>query len=109
MIVRKCMLHVSRDEQRERLLARLDDPTKNWKFRVDDLDDRALWDEYTDAYREMLQRCSTKRAPWFVVPSDDKVVRNYLIARLLVETLEEVGARYPQMDPVVRAKARDFR
>ncbi len=109
VIVRKCMLHVSRNEQRERLLARLDDPTKNWKFRVDDLDDRALWDEYTDAYREMLQQCSTKRSPWFVVPSDDKVVRNYLIARLMVETLEEVGARYPQMDPVVTEKARDFR
>ena len=81
------MLHVSREEQRERLLARLDDPTKNWKFRVDDLDDRARWDAYTDAYRELLERCSTECAPWFVVPSDDKVVRNYLIAKMLVETL----------------------
>ncbi len=108
VIVRKCMLHVSRDEQRERLLARLDDPTKNWKFRVDDLDDRARWDAYTDAYREMLERCSTTRAPWFVVPSDDKVVRNYLIAKMLVETLEETDSQYPLMDPVVRDKARDF-
>ena len=108
VIVRKCMLHVSREEQRERLLARLDDPTKNWKFRVDDLDDRARWDAYTDAYRELLERCSTERAPWFVVPSDDKVVRNYLIAKMLVETLEETDSQYPLMDPVVRDKARDF-
>lgn len=108
VIVRKCMLHVSRDEQRERLLARLDDPSKNWKFRVDDLDDRAKWDAYTDAYREMLERCSTARAPWFVVPSDDKVVRNYLIAKMLVETLEATDSQYPLMDPAVRDKARDF-
>lgn len=109
VIVRKCMLHVSRDEQRERLVARLDDPTKNWKFRLEDLEDRALWDDYTAAYREMLTRCSTTRAPWYVVPADDKVVRNYLIARMLVDTLDAVDAPYPEMDPLVKAKARDFR
>ena len=108
VIVRKCMLHVSRDEQRDRLNERMDDPRKNWKFRVDDLKDRARWDAYTEAYREVLERCSTKWAPWYVVPSDDKVVRNYLIARMLVETLETADSQYPEMDPLVKEQARGF-
>ena len=108
VIVRKCMLHVSREEQAERFRARLDDPHKNWKFRLDDLKDRERWDEYTEAYREALKECSTKRAPWFVVPSDDKIVRNFLIARMLVETLETLDPRYPEMDPAVREAAQGF-
>jgi PPK2 family polyphosphate:nucleotide phosphotransferase len=108
VIIRKCMLHVSREEQHARLNARLDDPRKNWKFRLDDLADRALWDEYTTAYREALTECSTRRAPWFVVPSDSKAVRNFLIARMLVETLEALDCRYPEMDPAVRIAAQGF-
>ncbi|MCC6241706.1 MAG: polyphosphate kinase 2 family protein [Gemmatimonadaceae bacterium] len=108
VIIRKCMLHVSREEQFERLRARLDDPRKNWKFRLEDLDDRALWDDYTDAYREALKECSTRKAPWFVVPSDNKSVRNFLIARMLVETLESLDLQFPEMDPAVRAKAEGF-
>lgn len=108
VIIRKCMLHVSRDEQYERLRERLDDPHKNWKFRLDDLTDRALWDDYTDAYREALEQCSTARAPWFVVPADNKPMRNFLIARMLVETLESVGAEFPPMDPAVREGAKGF-
>jgi PPK2 family polyphosphate:nucleotide phosphotransferase len=109
VVIRKCFLHVSREEQRERLQARLDDPHKNWKFRLEDLHDRALWDEYTEAYRDVLTRCSMPSAPWFMVPSDDKAVRNYLIARMLVETLEALPLAYPQMKPEVRDAARDFR
>lgn len=108
VIIRKCMLHVSREEQFERLRARLDDPRKNWKFRLEDLDDRALWDDYTEAYRDALKECSTRKAPWFVVPSDNKSVRNFLIARMLVETLESLDLQYPEMDPAVRAKAQGF-
>ncbi len=108
VIIRKCMLHVSRDEQRERLLARLDDPRKNWKFREGDLEDRARWDAYTSAYTEALSTCSTKWAPWYVVPSDDKAVRNFLIARMLVETLEELSPVYPPIDPAVREASKDF-
>lgn len=109
VVIRKCFLHVSRDEQRERLQARLDDPRKNWKFRLEDLDDRARWDDYTDAYRDVLAQCSTTEAPWYVVPSDDKAVRNYLIARMLVETLEALHPVYPPMNPDVRDAARDIR
>jgi PPK2 family polyphosphate:nucleotide phosphotransferase len=109
VIIRKCFLHISRDEQRERLLARLDDPRKNWKFRLEDLDDRALWDEYTEAYRDVLTKCSTPEAPWFVIPSDEKAVRNYLVARMLVDTLEAVNPTYPAMQQAVRDAARDFK
>jgi PPK2 family polyphosphate:nucleotide phosphotransferase len=108
VIIRKCFLHVSRDEQRERLQERLDDPTKNWKFRLGDLDDRERWDAYTEAYQEVLSRCSTSQAPWYVVPSDSKTVRNYLIARLLVDTLESVHPVYPPMQDDVRDAARGF-
>lgn len=108
VVIRKCFLHVSQDEQRERLQARLDDPRKNWKFRLEDLDDRAKWDEYTEAYRDVLTHCSTEAAPWYVVPSDEKAVRNYLVARLLVETLESLKPAYPSMQPAVREAARDF-
>jgi PPK2 family polyphosphate:nucleotide phosphotransferase len=95
----KFFLHVSRDEQRTRLLARLSDPEKNWKFRAGDLGDRGLWAEYTRAYRDALRLCSTPWAPWYVVPADDKKARNYLIARTVVETLEGLGLRYPKADP----------
>jgi len=108
VVIRKCYLHISQDEQRERLLSRLDDPTKNWKFRVEDLDDRALWDDYTEAYREVLTRCSTPDAPWFVVPSDNKALRNYLVARMLVDTLESLNPTYPAMQDAVRDAARNF-
>lgn len=108
VVIRKCMLHVSRDEQAERLRVRLSDPEKNWKFRLEDLDDRALWDGYTAAYQEALSTCSTAWAPWYVVPSDEKAARNFLVARMLVETLEELGPEYPLVDPAVAARAANF-
>lgn len=108
VVVRKCFLHVSRDEQKERLTARLADPEKNWKFRLGDLEDRALWDDYTDAYRDALTKCSSKDAPWYVVPADSKSVRNYLVTRLMVETLESLDLKYPLMSPDVAAAARGF-
>jgi len=107
-ILRKCMLHVSREEQGVRLRERLDDPKKNWKFRLGDLEDRALWDDYTEAYKEALAECSTERAPWYVVPADSKPQRNYLIARMLVETMEGLDLRYPAIDPAVRDAAAGF-
>ena len=87
---------------------RLDDPTKNWKFRLGDLDDRARWDDYTAAYADALAHCSTPLAPWYVVPADSKTVRNYLIAKLLVDTIEAMHPVYPPMDPAVREAARGF-
>ena len=99
----KFFLHVSRDEQRERFEDRLKDPEKSWKFRVGDLEERARWDEYTAAYRDMLARCSTPEAPWFVVPADSKPMRDLLIAGTIQQTLEGMGLRYPPTDPSVLA------
>jgi len=106
VVVRKCFLHISRDEQQERFSERLVDPEKNWKFRLGDLEDRALWDEYTEAYQDALRKCSSKVAPWYVVPADSNTVRNYLVTRLMVETLESLDLKYPLMSPDVASKAR---
>lgn len=92
----KFCLHISHDEQREEFLERLTDPRKNWKFRTGDLEDRALWPKYTAAYRDMLRKCSTRWAPWYVVPSDNTTVRNYLVTRVINETLQHMGLRYPR-------------
>ncbi|HVR97571.1 MAG TPA: polyphosphate kinase 2 family protein [Thermoanaerobaculia bacterium] len=92
----KFFLHIDKDEQKERLQARLDDPTKRWKFRQGDLADRALWDDYQKAYEEALARTSTEHAPWYVVPANKKWYRNLVTATVLVETLEKLGMRYPE-------------
>ena len=94
----KCFLHISFDEQRERLLARLDDPTKRWKFREGDLEERARWDEYLAAYDEAIERTSTAAAPWHVIPADRKWYRDHAIASLLTETLETMDPRYPDTE-----------
>lgn len=101
VVILKFMLHISRDEQRKRLQDRLTDETKNWKFRVEDLDDRARWDDFTKAYRGALSHTSTEWAPWFVVPADDKDVRNYLVARTIADRLKKLRLRYPPADPAV--------
>jgi PPK2 family polyphosphate:nucleotide phosphotransferase len=91
----KFFLHISAEEQRERLQARLDDPTKHWKFSLGDLDERRRWDDYTAAYEEAISRTSTSWAPWYVVPADRKWYRNLVVAAVLVETLEGLGMGYP--------------
>jgi PPK2 family polyphosphate:nucleotide phosphotransferase len=92
----KFYLHISKKEQKERLQARLDDPTKHWKFNPGDLEERKLWDDYRKAYELALARCSTEAAPWFVIPADRKWYRNAIIARIVCHTLEEMNPRYPE-------------
>jgi len=92
----KCFLHISRDEQRERLLARLDDPAKHWKYNPDDLDSRERWEDYMDAYGDALERCSADHAPWHVVPADRKWYRNWAVTNLLVAALEGLDLRWPE-------------
>jgi PPK2 family polyphosphate:nucleotide phosphotransferase len=92
----KCFLHISESEQRERLLARLDDPTKHWKFDPADLDAREHWDEYTEAYQDALERCASEVAPWHVVPADRKWYRNWAVTQLLIEHFEEMALRWPE-------------
>jgi len=99
VVILKFFLHVSRDEQKKRLNDRLEDRKKNWKFRAGDLDDRAMWDDYTAAYKDAIARCSTSWAPWFIVPADDEKARNYLVAQKIADTLDDLGLKYPRFDP----------
>jgi PPK2 family polyphosphate:nucleotide phosphotransferase len=94
----KVFLHVSKEEQRQRLLARLDDPTKHWKFNPHDIDERAWWEEYKAAYEAVLTRCNPETAPWYVVPADRKWYRNWAVAQLLVEHLEDMNLEWPKAD-----------
>jgi PPK2 family polyphosphate:nucleotide phosphotransferase len=93
-IVKIC-LHISYDEQRKRMIERLKDPDKQWKFNAHDIDERAYWDDYQSAYSIAITRCSTNYAPWYVVPANDKDYRNWAVARILIETLEEMNPQYP--------------
>jgi PPK2 family polyphosphate:nucleotide phosphotransferase len=92
----KFFLHISKQEQLKRFKARLDDPSKQWKISEADYAERKYWDDYVDAYDDALSRCSTKHAPWFVIPSDHKWFRNLAIARIVVATLEGLKMHYPK-------------
>ncbi|MFD7446924.1 polyphosphate kinase 2 family protein [Streptomyces sp. NPDC059909] len=94
----KVFLHISYEEQRERLLARLDNPEKHWKFNEGDIEERVLWPAYQKAYELALRRCSTAAAPWYVVPADRKWYRNWAVSRLLLEHLEALDPQYPKGD-----------
>ena len=96
-MIRKFFLHVSKQEQRRRLLARLDDPAKNWKFEVADLDERERWDDYMDAYEQALSKTSTRHAPWFVVPADHKWFTRLTVAELVVDALASLDLRFPKL------------
>jgi PPK2 family polyphosphate:nucleotide phosphotransferase len=96
--VLKFMLHISKAEQKERLQERLDDPRKNWKFQMGDLEDRKLWPDFQAAYATMLERCSTDWAPWHVIPADRKWARNAAIAAVVRKTLEDMDPKYPKVD-----------
>jgi PPK2 family polyphosphate:nucleotide phosphotransferase len=91
----KFFLHISKDEQKRRLEDRLVSPGKNWKFSMADVKERELWDEYQAAYEDALGKCSTKWAPWYVIPADHKWYRNWMVARTVVEKLESMNPRYP--------------
>lgn len=91
----KFYLHISREEQKERLTNRLNDPEKHWKFSSSDLPVRAKWDDYMEAYQDALTHCNTEYAPWVVVPANKKWYRDLLITRVIVETLESMGLAYP--------------
>jgi PPK2 family polyphosphate:nucleotide phosphotransferase len=94
----KCFLHISSAEQRERLLARLEDPSKHWKYNPDDVDVRGKWADYQAAYADALERCSTQQAPWYVIPSDRKWYRNWAVAQLLTEHLRALDLAWPVAD-----------
>ncbi|MEM9478849.1 MAG: PPK2 family polyphosphate kinase [Verrucomicrobiota bacterium] len=94
----KFFLHISKDEQKERLQARLDEPHKHWKYNPADLDDRAHWDDYMEAFEDVLNKTSHKHAPWYIVPSDRKWYRNLCIAETLIERLKKLKMEWPKLD-----------
>jgi len=91
----KFFLHISRQEQRNRFEARIRDSSRNWKLSLPDFEERQHWDNYVEAYEEALRRCSTSRAPWYVIPSDHKWFRNYVVAQMIVRTLNHMRLKYP--------------
>ena len=95
----KFFLHLSREEQRQRFLSRIEQPEKNWKFSLDDLKERAFWKQYQQAYEACISATSTKTSPWYVVPADDKENARLIIADIVVDTLREMNPQYPVLDP----------
>lgn len=94
----KIFLHISREEQKERLQVRLDDPMKHWKFNPDDLADRKLWPDFMHAYEEIISKTSTDYAPWYVVPADRKWYRNLCVARIVLDTMKSLRMELPKVD-----------
>jgi PPK2 family polyphosphate:nucleotide phosphotransferase len=103
----KFCLHISKEEQAERFLARLDRPSKHWKFNPGDLEEREYWQDYMDAYEDMVNRTSTDWAPWYVIPSDQKWYRNLVIAETIVKKLENLDMQFPEEVPDI-AKYREI-
>jgi PPK2 family polyphosphate:nucleotide phosphotransferase len=105
----KFFLHVSKDEQRKRFLARIDEPEKNWKFSRQDIEERKYWKDYMRAYEACLEATSTRRTPWYVVPADDKQNARLIVSRIVVDTLKQLDMAYPQPDAGRRRELRTLR
>jgi PPK2 family polyphosphate:nucleotide phosphotransferase len=97
ILIRKFFLNVSKEEQKRRFLARLDEPQKNWKFSDSDVRERGFWDQYQKAYEEMIRHTATKHAPWFVVPADNKWFTRLVVSSVIVDALEEIKLSYPEV------------
>ncbi len=103
-LIVKFFLHLSREEQKERLIARIDEPDKNWKFEAGDLVERARWDDYMAAYEAMIRATARKRAPWYVIPADDKPFMRMAVVAAIVRELEKLDLAFPEIEPEQRAK-----
>jgi PPK2 family polyphosphate:nucleotide phosphotransferase len=101
-VIRKFFLHLSKKEQKKRFLARLEEPEKHWKFSEADIHEREYWDNYQEAYEDMIRHTASKHAPWYVVPADNKWFTHLVVAAAIVETLEELNLSYPKVDAAKR-------
>ena len=99
VVVRKFFLHVSKKEQKRRFRERIGNPEKNWKFSADDVKERGHWDEYMEAYEDMIRHTASKAAPWYVVPADNKWFTRIVVAAAIIETLASLNLKYPELDP----------
>jgi PPK2 family polyphosphate:nucleotide phosphotransferase len=102
IVVRKFFLNLSKEEQKDRFLKRLEEPEKNWKFSAADIHERACWDDYMDAYEDMIRHTASAEAPWYVVPADNKWFTRVVVAAAVVDTLEKLRLTYPKLDPAER-------
>jgi PPK2 family polyphosphate:nucleotide phosphotransferase len=98
VVIRKFFLHISKEEQKKRFLERLEDPKKSWKFSMADVNERAFWKDYQEAYEEMIQNTAMKHAPWFVVPADNKWFTRLIVASAIIEALDELHLSFPDVD-----------
>jgi PPK2 family polyphosphate:nucleotide phosphotransferase len=101
-VIRKFFLHVSKEEQKRRFLARLEEPEKNWKFSATDIRERKYWNDYQEAYEDMIRNTAAEDAPWYVVPADNKWFTRLVVSAVIVDTLEELDLSYPKMDAAKR-------
>jgi PPK2 family polyphosphate:nucleotide phosphotransferase len=100
----KFFLHVSKEEQRKRFIKRIEDPSKNWKFSEDDINERKYWDQYQKCYQEAISTTSEKHAPWYIIPADKKWFARFLISEIIVKTMKTMGLSYPQVDEIQKEK-----
>jgi PPK2 family polyphosphate:nucleotide phosphotransferase len=105
----KFFLHLSKEEQRKRFLKRIDDPEKNWKFSLDDVEERRFWPKYIQAYEDALSATSTRAAPWYIVPADDKENTQLIVSRIVVDALKELRMTYPKSSPERQKELRTIR
>ena len=105
----KFFLHLSKDEQRKRFLARIDHPEKNWKFSITDIKERKFWNDYRKAYEACLNATSTKEAPWYIVPADDKENARVIVSQIILDTLNDLGLSYPESDKTRRKELQSIR
>ena len=109
IIIVKCFLHISKDEQRRRLLARIDDESKNWKFSAADIKERNYWKDYQEAYQDAIRETSTKYAPWYVIPSDKKWFARLAISDIICQTLESLKLAYPEVTKEQKLLLKEYR
>jgi PPK2 family polyphosphate:nucleotide phosphotransferase len=109
VVIRKFFLYVSKEEQKRRFLERLGDSKKNWKFSMDDIKERKFWDDYQEAYEEMVQNTATKRAPWYVVPADNKWYGRLVVASAIIEALNGLDLAFPDVDKEKKKELEEIR
>ncbi len=109
VVIRKFFLHLSKEEQKRRFLARLDEPEKNWKFSEADVHERKYWDDYMNAYEDMIRHTSTPEAPWYVVPADHKWLTHIAVSSVIIQTLENMDLKFPEVDKQRRKQLEEAR
>ena len=105
----KIFLHVSKDEQRDRLAERILNKQKNWKFSMADINERRYWDRYQELYSEMISETSLKEAPWYIVPADQKWYTRYVVAQIVIKALKDIAPKFPEMSKEIKDQLEEFR